>query len=65
MKLIIGFVTWIFGLACGLSIASWLIASERIGDAIVFVYLTNGLAVLIFTLLTYLLARHYWSGRNK
>ncbi|MGU3576509.1 hypothetical protein ACLBWZ_13310 [Brucellaceae bacterium C25G] len=64
MKLLIKFIIWIFGLACGLSLASWLIASERIGDAIVFVYLTNGFAVLAFVLLIYLSIRHSWRIRN-
>lgn len=65
MKFIINIVVWVFGLACGLSMASWLIASERIGDAIVFLYVTNGFAVLALVLLVYLLARHSWNrSRN-
>ncbi len=55
MKVFKSFLIWVFGLSCGLSVASWLIASERIGDAIVFVYLSNGFAVLIFIILMYFL----------
>ena len=51
------FFIWLLGLACGLSIASWLIASERFGDAIVMVYLGTGLAVLSVGLLIYLRLR--------
>jgi len=55
MNVLKDFLFWVFGLACGLSVASWLIASERIGDAIVFVYLSTGFTVLVFLILIYFL----------
>jgi len=64
MKLFKDFLFWLFGLACGLSVSSWLIANERIGDAIVFVYLTNGFAVLVFLVLMYLLLSRKWKHKQ-
>lgn len=58
MKIMIWILTWIFGIACGLSVASWLIANEKIGDAIVFLYATNGFALVAFVVLIYLLIKH-------
>jgi len=58
MKILIWFITWIFGIACGLSIASWLMANEKIGDAIVFLYTTTGFAVIAFAALIYLVIKH-------
>ena len=65
MKVTTLLITWIFGLTCGLSIASWLVAKERIGDAIVFLYTTNGLAVLSFIALVYLVTRHLWARKDN
>lgn len=58
MKILIWIITWIFGIACGLSIASWLMANEKIGDAIVFLYVTNGFASIAFIALIYLVVKH-------
>jgi len=58
MYLIRMMLIWLFGLTCGLSVASWLIASERIGDAIVFVYLTNGAAIAVFVAIIVFLLRY-------
>lgn len=58
MKLLIWILTWIFGIACGLSAASWLIANEKIGDAIVFLYVSNGFALVAFVALVYMLIKH-------
>lgn len=58
MKILIWVITWIFGIACGLSIASWLMANEKIGDAIVFLYVTNGFALVAFIALIYLVVKH-------
>lgn len=64
MKVFKAFLVWLFGMSCGLSIASWLIANERIGDAIVFVYLTNGFAVLVFLVLMYFTLSKAWKHRE-
>lgn len=58
MKIVIWILTWIFGIACGLSVASWLIANEKIGDAIVFLYVSNGFALIAFVALIYLMVKH-------
>lgn len=58
MKILIWILTWIFGIACGLSVASWLIANEKIGDAIVFLYVTNGFTLVAFVALVYLIVKH-------
>ncbi len=58
MKILIWVITWIFGIACGLSIATWLIANEKIGDAIVFLYASNGFAFIAFVVLIYLVIKH-------
>lgn len=58
MKILIWIITWIFGIACGLSIASWLMANEKIGDAIVFLYVTNGFALIAFIALIYVVVKH-------
>lgn len=60
MRTFKSFLVWLFGLACGLSIASWLIANERIGDAIMFVYLSNGFALIVFFVLMYVLLSKAW-----
>jgi hypothetical protein len=60
MKAIKVFLIWLFGLSCGLSIASWLIANERIGDAIVFVYFSNGFALLALVALLYVMLNKAW-----
>lgn len=65
MKAVKDFLFWLFGLACGLSVASWLIANERIGDAIFFVYLSNGFAVLVFFALMYVVLRNRWKHTGK
>lgn len=58
MKILIWLLTWIFGITCGLSVASWLIANEKIGDAIVFLYVTNGFTFIAFVALIYLIIKH-------
>ncbi|MBS0847128.1 hypothetical protein [Citrobacter sp. JGM124] len=58
MKILIWVITWIFGIACGLSIASWMVANEKIADAVVFLYVTNGLALITFIALVYLVIKH-------
>lgn len=65
MKILIWVITWIFGIACGLSIASWLMANEKIGDAIVFLYITNGFALIAFIALIYLIIKHRLNLSNK
>lgn len=58
MKILLWIITWIFGLACGLSAASWLMANEKIGDAIVFLYAANGFVFISFVALIYLIIKH-------
>jgi len=65
MKIVIWILTWIFGIACGLSVASWLIANEKIGDAIVFLYVSNGFAFIAFVALIYLVVKHRINLRKK
>ncbi|MFD1199313.1 hypothetical protein ACFQ3K_13455 [Brucella gallinifaecis] len=60
MRFLTLFIAWIFGIACGLSIASWMIANERIGDAIVMLYTSSIFAVVTFVILIYLVIRHEW-----
>lgn len=60
MKMFKNFLIWLFGLSCGLSVASWLIANERIGDAIFFVYFSNGFAVVTFLVLMYFTLSKAW-----
>ena len=38
--------------------ASWLVANEKIGDAIVFLYVSNGFALITFIALIYLVIKH-------
>ncbi|OYR21670.1 hypothetical protein [Brucella thiophenivorans] len=65
MKALILFITWIFGLACGLSVASWMMANERIGDAIVMLYTSSIFAVLALIVLVYLVIRHEWKSNHR
>lgn len=65
MKSLILFITWIFGLACGLSLASWLMANERIGDAIVMLYTSSIFAVAALIVLVYLVVRHEWKSKRS
>jgi len=65
MKILIWILTWIFGIACGLSVASWLIANEKIGDAIVFLYVTNGFTFVAFVALIYLIIKHRMNLSKK
>lgn len=65
MKSLIIFITWIFGIACGLSLASWLMANERIGDAIVMLYTSSIFAVVAFVVLVYLVARHALNNKRN
>ncbi|WP_273726643.1 hypothetical protein [Brucella gallinifaecis] len=65
MKALILFITWIFGLACGLSLASWMMANERIGDAIVMLYTSSIFAVVAFIALVYLVIRHEWKNKHQ
>lgn len=65
MKALILFITWIFGLACGLSVASWMMANERIGDAIVMLYTSSIFAVLALIVLVYLVIRHEWNSNHR
>lgn len=65
MKSLILLITWIFGVACGLSLASWLMANERIGDAIVMLYTSSIFAVVAFIVLIYLVARHEWKNKRN
>jgi|GEM_PF-1541589 len=64
MRALIILITWIFGLACGLTIASWLMANERIGDAIVMLYTSSAFAVVALIALVYLVGRHEWKNKN-
>ena len=65
MKALILIITWIFGLACGLSVASWMMANERIGDAIVMLYTSSIFAVLALIVLVYLVIRHEWKNNHR
>ncbi|MFC4625803.1 hypothetical protein ACFO1V_11365 [Daeguia caeni] len=58
MRIVLWILTWLFGVACGLSIASWLLANERIGDAIVFLYTTNIVAIVLLVTLIYVFIKH-------
>lgn len=59
MNILVGLVIWIFGIACGLSLASWLIADERIGDAIVILYTLNGAVLIVSLFLIYVFFRYH------
>ncbi len=63
MNILVGLVVWIFGIACGLSVASWLIADERIGDAIVILYTLNGVVLIASLALIYVSLRHHRKNR--
>ena len=63
MNILVGLVVWIFGIACGLSVASWLIADERIGDAIVILYTLNGVVLIASLALIYVFFRHHRKKR--
>ena len=65
MRLLILIITWIFGLACGLSVASWMMANERIGDAIVMLYTSSIFAVVALIVLIYLVIRHEWKNKHN
>jgi hypothetical protein len=58
------FLIWLFGVSCGLSVSSWLIANERIGDAIFFVYLTCGFTVIVFLALMYVTLSKKWKHKG-
>lgn len=64
MKAVIAFIIWVFGVACGLSFASWLLASERIGDAIIMLYISCAFALITCALLIYLLFRYNHNRRH-